>query len=169
MGILLATYFLYKLDECKALLIRANRPGYSNANQNQANEAEQILDEKVQLLLKLYLEGKEYEKPQFIGMFQGLPEGDILYRKNGIANLQNLRYTTTHYSKDHIFISIADSEETFLNIISEEDFADNGWTKADMYLPSISVEATDFITENDADLSSIPNAYTVDLVNNKHL
>lgn len=52
MGIRLRTYFLYKIGENKALLIMANRPGYSNANQNQENQAEKILDWKVKLLLE---------------------------------------------------------------------------------------------------------------------
>ena len=62
-----------------------------------------------------------------------------------------------------IFISIADSDETFCRIISEEDFADNRFVEEDINLPSLAIELTDFITENDFDLSSIPDAYTFDL------
>lgn len=163
MGINLETYFLYKLGKNKALLIRANRPGYNNANQNQANLAEEILDSKVKLLLGKYLEDKINSQPEFIGEFQGLPEGDVLYEEHGALNLRNLRYSTTRYGENFIFISIAGNEDEFLKIISEEDFADNGFTKDDINLPSRSIELTDFITENDFDLSSIPDAYTFDL------
>ena len=163
MGINLKTYFLYKLGENKALLIRANRPGYSNANQNQANEAEEILDAKVESLLERYLKNKENLQPQFIGELQGLPEGDSLYEEHGTPDLKNLRYATTRCGNNYIFISIADSEDEFLDIISEEDFADNGFVKGDIHLPSLSIDSTDFITENDFDLSSIADAYTIDL------
>lgn len=157
---------MYKLGKNKALLIMANRPGYNNANQNQANQAEKILDSKVKLLLEKYLEGKMKSQLEFIGEFQGLPEGDVLYEEHGRLNLRKLRYSTTRHGKSFIFISIADSEEEFLKIISEEDFADNGFIKEDIHLPSRSIEQTDFITENDFDLSSIPNAYTFDLEDN---
>ncbi len=163
MGINLKTYFLYKLRENKALLIRANRPGYNNANQNQENEAGKILNSKIDLLLEKYLKNKRNLCPEFIGEFQGLPEGDILYEEYGKLELYNLRYTTTRYGKNYIFISIADNEDEFLKIISEEGFADNGFVKEDINLPSQSIKSTDFITENDFDLSIIPDAYTVDL------
>ena len=78
-----------------------------------------------------------------------------------------MRYTTTRYGENHIFISIADNEDEFLKIISEEDFADNGFVKEDINLPSLSIESTDFITENDFDLSLIPDAYTFDLEDKK--
>lgn len=61
------------------------------------------------------------------------------------------------------FISIANNEDEFLRIISEEGFADNGFVKEDINLPRLSIELTDFITENDFDLSSIADAYTFDL------
>lgn len=163
MGIRLETYFLYRLENNKGLLIRANRPGYHNANQNQANHAEHILDSKVQLLLEKYLKDTPHAQPQFIGEFQGLPEGDVLYEKHGTLKLKTLRYAPTRYGKHFIFISLADNEEAFLQIISAADFADNGFAKEDIHLPSISLESTDFITENDYDLSSIPDAYTIDL------
>ena len=163
MGIKLKTYFLYKIEENKALLIMANRPGYNNANQNQANQADKILDSKVNLLLEKYLEDKINFQPKFIGEFQGLPEGDVLYEENGTLNLRHLRYATTRFGESFIFISIANNEDEFLKIISEEDFADNGFVKEDINLPSLSIELTDFITENDFDLSLIPDAYTLDL------
>lgn len=163
MGIRLKTYFLYKIGENKALLIMANRPGYNSANQNQENQAEKILDWKVKFLLEKYLENKLNSQPEFIGEFQGLPEGDLLYEENGTLNLRHLRYSTTRYGENFIFISIANNEDEFLKIISEEDFADNGFVKEDINLPSVSIELTDFITENDFDLSSIPDAYTFDL------
>lgn len=161
MEISLETYFLYKLENNKGLLIRANRPGYNNGNQNQANQAVKILDSKVNLLLEKYLEDKINFQPKFIGEFQGLPEGDVLYEQNGTLNLRHLRYSTTRFGENFIFISIAKNEDEFLKIISEEDFADNGFVKEDIFLPSLSIELTDFITEND--LSSIPDAYTFDL------
>lgn len=163
MGINQKTYFLYKLGENKALLIMAKRPGYNNANQSQENQAEKILDSKVKLLLEKYLEDKIDSQPEFLGEFQGLPEGDVLYEEHGTMDLRNLRYSSTRFGKYFIFISIAESEDEFLEIISEEDFADNGFVKADIRLPSLSIESTDFITENDFDLSSIPDAYTFDL------
>jgi hypothetical protein len=163
MGINLKTYFLYQLGKNKALLIRANRPAYSNTRQDQEYEAEGILESKVKLLLEKYLLDKKNLDPKFIGEFQALPEGDVLYEKHGTTNLINLRYTTTRYAKNYLFISIANNEEEFLKIISEEDFADNGFVQEDINLPSLSIESTDFITENDFDLSSIPSAYTFDL------
>ena len=147
----------------KALLIRAKRPGYNNADQNQSNQAEEILASKVELLLEKYLEDKISAQPEFIGEFQGLPEGDALYEENGTLNLRHLRYSRTCYGENFIFISIAKSEDEFLKIISEEDFADNGFVKEDINLPSLSIVSTDFITENDFDLSVIPDAYTFDL------
>jgi len=163
MGINLETYFLYKLGGNKALLIRANRPGYSNANQNQEREAEKILDSKVKLLLEKYLKDKRNPYPEFIGEFQGLPEGEVLYEENGTLNLRHLKYSTTRYGDNFIYIAIADNEDEFIKIISEEDFADNGFVKEDIILPSLSIELTDFITENDFDLSAIPDTYTFDL------
>lgn len=167
MGIPLNTYFLYQLHKDKALLIRAIRPAYSNASQVQENEAEKILDAKVKLLLEKYLEDKSNLIPQFIGEFQGLPEGDLLYEKQGTLGLEYLRYTSTKHTGNYIFISIAKDEATFLKIISEEDFADNGYTQSDLNLPSQVIRLTDFITENDFDLSSIPDAYTLDLAERK--
>lgn len=163
MGISIETYVLYKFENNKGLLIRAKRPGYNNANQNQANQSEQILDSKVKLLLEKYLEDMPNAQPQFIGEFQGLPEGDVLYEKHGVFNMKKLRYATTRYGKNFIFISLADNEDEFLKIISEEDFADNGFVKEDINLPSLSLELVDFITEYDYDLSSIPDAYTFEL------
>lgn len=163
MGINLETYILYKLENNKGLLIRAKRPGYNNANQNQEIQSEQILDSKVKLLLEKYLADIPNVQPQFIGEFQGLPEGDVLYEKHGARNVRKLRYATTRYGKNFIFISLADNEDEFLKIISEDDFADNGFVKEDINLPSLLFELTDFITENDYDLSSIPDAYTFDL------
>ncbi len=141
----------------------AYRPGYNNANQNQANQAEKIVDSKVKLLVEKYLEGKKNATLEYIGLFQGLPRGVVLYEKIGTASLRHLSYSTTRYGKNLIFISIADSDETFCRIISEEDFADNRFVEEDINLPSLAIELTDFITENDFDLSSIPDAYTFDL------
>ena len=117
----------------------------------------------MKLILEKYLKEQPNSDLELIGEFQGLPEGDILYEKHGKLDLKNLRYTTTRYGKHSMFISIANDEEDFLKIISEEDFADNGWVKEDIHLPSLSIDSTDFITENDFDLSSIPDAYTFDL------
>ena len=103
MGIKLKTYVLYKIGKNKALLIMANRPGYNNANQNQANQADQILDSKINLLLEKYLEKKIDVQPEDIGEFQGLPEGDVLYEENGTLNLRHLRYATTRYGENFIF------------------------------------------------------------------
>lgn len=141
----------------------AYRPGYNNANQAQATQADKILDSKVNLLMEKYLEVKINIHPKFIGAFQGLPEGAILYEENGTLNIRHFRYSTTRFGVNFIFISIAHDEAAFLKIISEENFADNGLVKKDIILPSISIESIDFVTENDVDLSSIPDAYTVDL------
>ena len=166
MGINLKTYFLYQLEKHRALLIRANRPGYNNAKQSQAIRAAKILDAKVDLLLKKYLEHKKYLRPIYIGQFQGLPEGNLLYKKHGTHSIKNLRYAQTSYSNNCIFVAIANHEEAFLDCISQKDFADNGLTTKDIHLPSIPVNLTDFVTENDFDLSSIPHAYTYDLEDN---
>ncbi|WP_459212792.1 hypothetical protein [Aquimarina rhabdastrellae] len=160
---MLKVFCLYRLNKDKFLLIRANRPSYNNANQNQENKAEEILRNKIALLLKKYVEHKhEYVKPKLIGELQGLPEGVVLYEKYGMMNLQQLRYATTIYS-GFIFLSIARNEEEFMAIISEDDFADNGLTQEDLKLPSITMASVDFITENDFDLSSIEGAYNNDL------
>ena len=164
MGINLKYYYLYKHNKNEFVLLRVNRPGYNNANQNQENQAERILDLKVDLLLKKYLKTIDNQNvSEFIGIFQGLPEGDVLYKKNGTKNLKNLRYAKTNFEDNSIFISIAKNEEDFIEIISDEDFADNGFTKEDLFLPSIKLELTNFITENDYDLTSILDAYTYDL------
>jgi len=164
MAINLEYYYLYKQNKDEFVLLRVNRPGYNNANQNQENQANRILDLKVDLLLKKYLKTIDNQNVlELIGVFEGLPQGDVLYEKNGTKNLKNLRYAKTNFKYNNIFISIAKNEEDFIEIISEEDFADNGLTKDDVFLPSIKLKRTNFITENDYDLTSILDAYTYDL------
>ena len=163
MGINLETFYLYELKNDKHLLLKVNRPGYNNSKQSQENKVNELLETKKELLLKLYLKKNCTSLKKYIGYFQGLPEGDILYEKNGAINLKNLWFVKTSYNEYSIFISIATDENIFWKITDEEDFADNGMVKENLGKMAYHINNFDFITENDFDLSAIPDAYVFDL------
>ncbi|MFT5891643.1 MAG: hypothetical protein ACI9Y7_001750 [Dokdonia sp.] len=163
MGAYLQIFHLYKLTNGKALLLKISRSGYSNSNQHEENKALKNAISKQELLLKKYIETQKTSIEKYIGEFQGLPEGAILYDKYGKTNLKNLWFTKTTYGHPWIFISIASNSAEFWSITTEEGFADNGMSKIDLIPPAIHIETTDFITEYDFDLSSIPNAYAIDI------
>ncbi len=163
MGIGINIFYLYKLRSDKALLLKLSRPGSSNANQNQENQAEEILGLKRRLLLEKYLEKNNETIEIFVGEFQGLPEGDALYEKHGTLNLKQLYYTKTKQGENWIYLSLAENAKEFWQATDEDDFADNGLKKSDLILPELALGTTDFVTEFDFDLSVIPNAYTLDL------
>ena len=151
MGIAIDIYFLYQLENDKHLLLKVGRPGFSNANQNEENWADEISDNKKNILLQKYLNKHELNQAKFIGEFQGLPEGDILYDEKGQSNLTDLWFTQTTYGHPWIFLSLAQSEEEFWAICEEENFADNGMKKENLLTPAFHLACTDFITENDFD------------------
>lgn len=163
MGINLETFYLYQLKNDKYLLLKVNRPGFNNSIQSQADKADEILESKQEFLLKSYLKKNLTTLVKYIGYFQGLPEGDILYEKKGKLNLTNLWFVKTSYNENSIFLSLATDEKTFWKITNEEDFADNGMEKENLFKPAYNIKLFDFITENDFDLSVIPDAYTIDL------
>jgi hypothetical protein len=163
MGTYLQIFHLYKLTNGKSLLLKISRSGYSSSNQYQENKALETTISKQKLLLKKYTEIQKTSVKKYIGELQGLPEGDLLYSKFGKTNIKNLWYIKTKYGHPWIFISLASNSNEFWSITTEEDFADNGMSKNDLIPPAIHIKTTDFVTEYDFDLSSIPNAYAIDI------
>ena len=165
MGAQLDIYYLFKINDADHILIRVIRPGYSNASQTQSDWADQTADLKKEKLLELYLHSISHDsKPtvELIGEFQGLPDGDELYAKNGIPFLSNLWYIETTYGHPWIYLTLAENETEFWSITDEDDFADNGYTREHLIDNPIKLESVRFITENDFDLSSVPNYNKLD-------
>lgn len=157
-------YYLYGLNNNKHLLLRTTRPGCSNARQQQEDYAYELVEQKKAALLHYYLATDKQLKAEFIGVFAGLPLGDILYEKQGKLGLENLYWGATKWSEPWIVIGQAANEAEFLAWLEEEDFADNGWKLADLAIPPIyTLSTTDFITEQMVDLSHIPNADSLNL------
>ena len=71
--------------------------------------------------MRKYLESNDIiDEPGFIGMFQGLPNGDILYEDNGIQALKNLHYAKTRYGNHSIYLDY-DIFQTFFIFTSLEE------------------------------------------------
>jgi len=158
-------YNLYIVKNKQHLLTRVSRPGYSNANQIQENEAWKIYDLKQEMVINSYITENKHlsmETIKHLGEFQGLPEGDILYKKNGTKSIDNIRYARIN-NGCHVYITIAKSDAEFWEQTEEDDFADIGITKEDLTVPVCGINKVCFITEHDYDLSAILDFNTEDL------
>ncbi|MGX7668766.1 hypothetical protein [Flavobacterium pedocola] len=154
-------YSLYKLqNEDKYYLLRTERPGFSNASQNQEDLAHSIEENKRDYILKLikqkYNEGHEVTF-DLIGKSEDYAIGDKLYVDRGGFDL-NLYYLESEFGKPWILIGNSDSETDFLKEINDDDdlsgFNPEGKPK--------NILVT-FVTENDFDLSKLAYFNTKDV------
>lgn len=123
------TYSLYQItDTDEYFLLRVTQPSYTNINQDKEDIAVSAMIKRMHELLQQVLEDLEIssvEEITQIGMFQGLPAGEILYEPQGVHTIETLWYTKTKFSPPWIFLSAVDSEQSFWNLTKDEFFADD--------------------------------------------
>ncbi len=144
----LNVFFLYELGqpdigESQNVLLRISKPYYSNCSQRQDELAEEILERKRNEMLRQVLIRTNKNRYRLIGMFEGSPEGDILYEDNGTIDIE-LWVAKSGFGKPWIIMSQALDEENFFNIIKEDP--DLGGMRP--ISPAFRVNAL-FLTEND--------------------
>ena len=148
----LKIFSIYKLEnEDKFYLLRTERPSFSNTSQNHENLANEIEQNKRELILNLI--AKKYNKNntdfKFLGELQGYPIGDILYSKTGNFEL-NIYFMETEFGQPWIIIGNSESETEFL----KELYDDEDLSGLKPIGNPKQIKAT-LITENDFDLSTI--------------
>lgn len=156
MAILLEIFSLYKLtfsgNSIEYLLLRTEKPSYSNTDQGQEDIANQIETEKRHLLLNSYINQRaKASQIDFIGELQDIPIGDKLSSKNGQFRL-SVFYQQTSYGFPWIILGSAENVDSF-----EKELKDDSDLLSLRPIGAIKqIEAT-LITENDFDLSEIKN------------
>lgn len=162
MAILLEIFSLYKLilpdDSIDYLLLRTEKPGYSNADQGQEEIANQIEAEKRRLILDLYINNHVRAiQIEFLGELQEIPIGDELLSDKGQFRL-SVFYQQTEYGFPWIILGCAENRDAFKKELQDDSdllsLRPTGAIKQ--------IDAT-FITENDFDLSAIKNYITKDV------
>lgn len=123
------TYSLYQItDSDDYFLLRVTQPSYSNIDQSKedmsVNEMIKRMHELLQHVLQ-ELDISSVEEVTQIGMFQGLPAGEILYEPEGIHTIETLWYTKTTFSPPWIFLSAVNTEQSFWDLTKDDMFADD--------------------------------------------
>ena len=161
MASLLSIYSLYKVPhESMYYLLRTERPGFSNASQDQEDLAHQIEENKRSYMLTCIgknLNLNDAKTFECIGELQGFPIGDALYADHG-NTLLNIYILETAYGKPWIILGAANTAAEFLAELNEDEDL--------MGLKPIgqpqNIQAR-FFTEQDFDLSSVEHSTTKDL------
>ncbi len=144
-------YSIYKApNEGKYYLLRTEQPGFSNASQNQEDNAVELEHQKRTFILEQL--GKRHFstnkiKFDFIGEFQNYPIGEKLYLSNGNIEL-DIYYLETAFGFPWIIIGNATSESEFLaELNDDEDLL------ALQPIGKVKQIKALFVTENDFNLS----------------
>lgn len=160
----LTIFSIYKTStEEKYFLLRTERPGFSNAYQNQEDLAYEIEKHKRDYMLSLI--GKKVAPNsqtdfELIGELQDYPIGDKLYLGNGNLELE-IYYMETEFGKPWVILGTANSETDFLTELNDDD----DLMRQNPVGEPKRINVT-FLTENDFDLSPIENYNTKDLRDN---
>ena len=125
----LAVYSLYKIctalnNSSEFLLIKAIKPAWSNAIESEGEKAEEILEKKRDRILKKFMSQSNYTDYEFIGQFEGEPEGDIFYEDHGGVCI-DFWMANSDFGSPWIIISQAESEEEFWRIVEGDIFLTN--------------------------------------------
>lgn len=119
-------YFLYKVtpdaDACpesKLILLKVLRPAWRNAVEPEGEDAETVMEQKRDEMLRQYL-ARTGGTVELVGKMEGWPEGEDFYRDQGGFQV-NFWLAQSEYGQPWVALSQAPDEETFWQIIAEDD------------------------------------------------